>query len=110
TNVDLLRIEWRSGIMQELQNVAVRQFLTVVEPDAHITPTALQVQAGQPVTFALVSTLEPPLELQWKLNGVLLPGQTNSTFNITAMQASDAGSYSVAVQQPATGLAFDTRP
>ncbi len=32
TNVDLLRIEWPSGIVQELTNVAVRQHLTVTEP------------------------------------------------------------------------------
>ncbi len=32
TNVNLLRIEWTSGIVQELTNVAVRQYLTVTEP------------------------------------------------------------------------------
>ncbi len=31
TNVDLVRIEWPSGIVQTLTNVAARQFLTVVE-------------------------------------------------------------------------------
>src|SRR5262245_53862728 len=32
TNVDLVRIEWPSGAVQELQNVAVNQVLTVSEP------------------------------------------------------------------------------
>jgi hypothetical protein len=32
TNVDLIRIEWPSGIVQELRNVAVNQILTVTEP------------------------------------------------------------------------------
>jgi len=32
TNVTTLRIEWPSGIIQELQNVAAKQFLTVREP------------------------------------------------------------------------------
>jgi hypothetical protein len=32
TNVDLVRIEWPSGTVQEFQNVAVKQFLTVTEP------------------------------------------------------------------------------
>jgi hypothetical protein len=32
TNVDVLRIEWTSGIVQEFTNVAVRQYLTVTEP------------------------------------------------------------------------------
>jgi hypothetical protein len=42
TNVTTLRIEWPSGIVQELQNVATNQFLTVVEsqsyPPAGIRP------------------------------------------------------------------------
>jgi hypothetical protein len=32
TNIDLLRIEWPSGLVQELQNVAANQLLTVTEP------------------------------------------------------------------------------
>jgi hypothetical protein len=32
TNVEALRIEWPSGIVQEFRNVAAKQFLTVTEP------------------------------------------------------------------------------
>ncbi|HWD20617.1 MAG TPA: FG-GAP-like repeat-containing protein [Verrucomicrobiae bacterium] len=32
TNADVVRIEWPSGIVQELTNVAAKQFLTVIEP------------------------------------------------------------------------------
>ena len=32
TNADLVRIEWPSGTVQELSNVAAQQFLTVTEP------------------------------------------------------------------------------
>jgi hypothetical protein len=32
TSVDVLRIEWTSGIVQEIHNVPVRQYLTVTEP------------------------------------------------------------------------------
>ena len=32
TNADLVRIEWPSGTVQELTNVASKQFLTVTEP------------------------------------------------------------------------------
>jgi hypothetical protein len=35
TNVTTLRIEWPSGIVQELQNVATNQFLTVVESQSY---------------------------------------------------------------------------
>ena len=32
TNIDLVRIEWPSGIVQEFHDVAAKQFLTVTEP------------------------------------------------------------------------------
>jgi hypothetical protein len=32
TNIDLVRIEWPSGIVQELHDVTPRQFLTITEP------------------------------------------------------------------------------
>jgi hypothetical protein len=32
TNADLVRIEWPSGTVQELSNVAAQQFLTITEP------------------------------------------------------------------------------
>ena len=41
TLVDTLRIEWPSGIVQELHSVAARQFLTVTEP-----PRLEMTQAG----------------------------------------------------------------
>jgi hypothetical protein len=109
-HVELLRIEWPSGIVQEMRDVAARQFLTLVEPEARITPNALELQAGQSATFTVTTTLAPPVEFQWKLNGVALPGETNSTLLIAGVQTHDAGAYSVTVTQSATALSFDTRP
>ena len=43
TNVDLVRIEWPSGIVQTMTNVAAKQFLTVVEH---------QENAAGPLSFA----------------------------------------------------------
>jgi hypothetical protein len=40
TNVETLRIEWPSGTVQEFQNVAAKQFLTVTEP-ARMLVTAM---------------------------------------------------------------------
>jgi hypothetical protein len=58
--VDLLRIEWPSGIVQELTNVPTRQFLTVKEPSkltpANLQPDGLQTLAlqGAPgITYSL---------------------------------------------------------
>jgi enediyne biosynthesis protein E4 len=110
TKVEVVRVEWPSGMVQELANVAARQFLTVIEPEAFITPVVREPQPGQTVTFTLNTTLSPPVELQWKLNGMALSGETNSTLVIAAVSAQHGGAYSVIVRQPATGSAFETRP
>ncbi|MBI4324165.1 MAG: CRTAC1 family protein, partial [Chloroflexi bacterium] len=44
TNIDLIRIEWPSGVVQELRDVAVRQFLTVTEPSRLETLAVLNNQ------------------------------------------------------------------
>jgi hypothetical protein len=62
TNVDVLRIEWPSGMVQELHDVAVRQFLTVTEPArlAMAQPGQLHIQCWKSMAFRLVSS--PDLE------------------------------------------------
>jgi hypothetical protein len=55
TKVDLLRIEWPSGIVQEFTDVAARQILTVTEP-ARLIPQgagAFQIQCWLGQTFAV---------------------------------------------------------
>ena len=41
TNVEVLRIEWPSGMVQELQNVPAKQTLTITEP-----PRLFAVRSG----------------------------------------------------------------
>lgn len=108
TNVDCVRIEWPSGITQEFTNLAPKQFLTIVEPTATISPPALQLAAGDTAAFTLTTTLPPPLNYQWRLNGVPLPGETNLSILITDVQQTNAGNYSVRILNPETGLAFNT--
>ena len=110
TNVDVVRIEWPSGIIQELHDVAPRQVLTVTEPDARIIPTALEIQAGATVIFTLTNTLAPPVNFQWRFNSDAIPGETNTILVIPNVQTPQLGRYTVTVSQPDTGLVFDTRP
>ena len=58
TNVDVLRIEWPSGMVQELHDVAVRQFLTVTEPTrlAMAQPGQLHIQCWKGMTYRLESS------------------------------------------------------
>ena len=92
TTVDLLRIEWPSGNVQELENVAPNQMLTVTE-SVGITPVRPSASLNGSVTLA-----RSPLSgaaYQWRFEGVDLPGQTNRTLVLTNLVAGDAGRYSV---------------
>ena len=55
THVDVLRIEWTSGIVQELTNVAVQQYLTVTEPSKLEMPQPgeLQLQCWKGMTYTI---------------------------------------------------------
>jgi hypothetical protein len=110
TNADLIRVEWPSGIVQELHDVAAKQFLNFVEAEASISPAAQQVDAGESAIFTLSTTLPPPLVYQWHLNDVLLPGETNLTLVISNVQTANAGKYSVTLANPEPGFAFTPPP
>ncbi|HRI16646.1 MAG TPA: CRTAC1 family protein [Verrucomicrobiota bacterium] len=60
TVVDLLRIEWPSGIVQEFKKVPVRQTLTIVER------TELTIAAGSEGNFQL--TLKGPRQQRYRLD------------------------------------------
>jgi len=87
-----------------------KQFVTVIEPGASISPPSQQVAAGETAVFTLTTTLPPPLTYQWRLNGVSLPGETNLTLMISDVQTTNAGNYSVTVINPESGFAFHTPP
>jgi len=55
TNVDMLRIEWTSGIVQELKNVPVRQYLTVTEPTRlqMAQPGQLQIHCWKGMSYSI---------------------------------------------------------
>ncbi len=61
TNVMTLRIEWPSGAVQELANVAPRQFLTIWEPPA------IKAAVGANGACLLTSTAEP--NQTWRIEG-----------------------------------------
>jgi hypothetical protein len=69
TNVTALRIEWSSGIVQELTNVATDQILTITEPAqlVPLSPGAFQIRCWKGMQFEV----EESLNLQaWNSLGV----------------------------------------
>ena len=92
TNVDLVRIEWPSGNVQELSDLSPDQVLKITEA-VLITPAIPSSSLGGSVTLASAAGGA----YQWQFNGVDLAGQTNRTLKLTNIQASQQGRYSVVV-------------
>jgi hypothetical protein len=59
TNVTTLRIEWPSGIVQELPNVAANQFLTVVESQNYVGARPAFTKATKDASGLQLSITEP---------------------------------------------------
>ena len=63
----------------------------LTQPDAQI------VVIGSNATFAVVASGTPPLSYQWRMNGVNIPGATQSTYTRVGAQPAHSGNYSVIV-------------
>jgi hypothetical protein len=105
TVADEVRIEWPSGIVQTLSNVAVKQFLTVTEsanlsPSINSSPSSQTVASGSTAVFSVQVTGSPAPAYQWSFNGAPLTnggnvsGSGSSTLIITAATEVNAGNYS----------------
>jgi hypothetical protein len=60
TTIDTLRIEWPSGIVQELHDVAPKQFLTVTEPARLSAPGVgvLRIQSWKGTAFEVQASTD----------------------------------------------------
>src|SRR5205085_3477018 len=61
TNIDIVRLEWPSGLVQELHAATPKQLLRVFEPEVSISPASLTRNAGETAEFTVDTTLSPPL-------------------------------------------------
>jgi hypothetical protein len=68
-----------------------------VAPQIVTRPASLQVFAGQPATLSVTASGTPPLTYQWRRDGIVIPGATNSSLNFPAARLSDTGFYEVIV-------------
>jgi len=99
TIVDLLRVEWPSGNVQELVNVAPNQIITLTEPTL-IAPARPSVSLNGSVT--LTRSVVSGATYQWRFDGVDLAGQTSRSLNLTNIVARQEGRYSVVVSNATT--------
>ncbi len=78
--------------------------LTVNVTPSITTPPATQtICLGNPVTFNVTAN-GTALTYQWKKGGVNISGETNPSFTIASVSASDAANYSVAVTNSCNSL------
>jgi hypothetical protein len=60
-------------------------------------PASVHALGGSSVTLLVSATGAPPLTYQWQINGVPLPGMTNSSLTLTQLSRSDSAAYRVSV-------------
>ncbi len=99
TKVDLLRIEWPSGNVQELTDQTPDRPLTVTE-QGFVTPTRPSASLNGSVTLTRVAVSEATY--QWRFNGADLAGQTDRILNLTNLIAEQEGRYSVVASSATT--------
>ena len=68
-----------------------------VAPTITTQPISQSVAAGASVSFNVVVTGTPTPTYQWQFNGTAISGATSSTYNITSVNAVNAGAYTAAV-------------
>jgi enediyne biosynthesis protein E4 len=93
TTVDLLRIQWPSGNVQEVGGVIPDRMVSLTEP-IRINPLRPTASLNGSVTLTNVSI---GVSYQWFHDGTNLVGQTARTLTLSNLAAADAGLYSVAV-------------
>jgi enediyne biosynthesis protein E4 len=92
TNVDIVRIEWPSGIVQELTNVTAKQFLTVKEPSklaADFSPSNGEFHVALTGGKGLVYTLESSTDLSSWTSSASLTNQTRFVIWTNHLSVSD---------------------
>ncbi len=100
TNIDTVRIEWPSGIAQEMYDLAPKQSLTITEPALTVPWRKRTVLPGTSVTLSVTGQVTNALGSQWQLNGADIAGQTNPTLVVASAGLADAGLYRLAIQTP----------
>jgi glucose/arabinose dehydrogenase len=64
-------------------------------------PQSISVAEGSPASFTVTASGSQPLSYQWRKNTINISGATSSTYTIPSVTTSDAGNYSVIVNNSA---------
>jgi len=61
-------------------------------------PQSQIVNEGANVAFTVEADGDPPLTYQWRFNGAIVPGATDSTFSLFSVTPNQTGTYTVTVR------------
>jgi hypothetical protein len=92
----------RVGVISSNALLNVLGPLTIVE-----SPRSQIAAPGDTVILRITAAGTTPLQYQWKLNGVALPDETNSSLTISNAQAPSGGAFSVVVFNDADVITTD---
>lgn len=79
-----------------------------VAPAITSQPASQTVVTGSSAGFGVIATGSAPLSYQWYKDGSPLAGATGSTLNLSNVQATDAGGYSIVVSNVAGAATSNT--
>lgn len=93
-------------VSNSVSSVTSSNALLAVEPMPQAPVIAVQpggdtAPAGYSFVLGVVALGTPPIDYQWMLNGVEVPGGTNRALFFPSVQSSNAGSYTVRVRNDA---------
>jgi hypothetical protein len=105
--IDYLRLDDSGSYDVFVRNSAGPAFsavaqVIVVEPPTILTapPSTYSTNAGSNVTFSVVLVGSPPLQFQWKRDGVDLPGANTATLSLSNLTLNDMAQYTLSISNP----------
>lgn len=79
-----------------------------VAPTISTQPASLSVASGSDAAFAIAARGTEALSYQWRFNGIAISGANSPVLRLAAVNAGQAGAYSVAVTNAAGSAISDT--
>jgi uncharacterized delta-60 repeat protein len=74
--------------------------ITARAPVFDVHPVSHLVLPGETVTFTASAKGTAPISYQWRLDGIAIPGATQSTLTVTDVQPPEVGTYDVLANNP----------
>jgi len=73
----------------------------LLRPQVTSLSSSVTISVGEPLMLAVAAAGTAPIALQWKKNGVVIPGATGEAFAVSDSTLGDSGSYTVVLSNAA---------